>query len=246
MSRRRRRVAATGGAATASPTDFAGLVIWLDATQIALQTDNTDLIDWYDVSGNGRDFGSGGKPSYRVAGAVHGTNAVVTFDRTAFERLTFPLSSGTPPSLTSWTLLTAIKFTSSSGYSGPFGYRHTAIAGPQIVTGSYDLANFRRQAIHWDGSAEQNVLRQVDAGTPVPSSNYSIDAYTSAPQIRVDGVASALEAGAAGYAFNTLAKVGTSNEYMGGHYGEILLYDSVLSDGDIAALESYLMTKWKE
>lgn len=53
-----------------SPLDIAGLQIWLDASQIPAQGDNTDLAAWSDLSGNARHCTqavAGDKPHYRVA-----------------------------------------------------------------------------------------------------------------------------------------------------------------------------------
>lgn len=85
MKQLRRRIQTAmqqgGGAAAFSPTDIAGLKLWLDASQITGLNDGDAVATWSDVSGNGRDFTQGtasARPIYKTA--ILNGKPVVRFD----------------------------------------------------------------------------------------------------------------------------------------------------------------------
>lgn len=215
-----------GGGTAFSPTDIAGLQLWLDASQITGLNDGDAVATWPDVSGFARDFSqstASRKPVFKTN--QRGSLPAVLFDG-ADDYLTATFSC------TAKTIVVVYKVTGGVQYSRPVDfnpgqkcvYRDTS----NTIVGTYS-------------GVFGPTLSGVTTGFMVAT--FTFDASGSG--LRIDGVDATPVAGAFGTALAGTHGVGAEsggNYNLSGYVAHVLLYDTVLSSTYIGQLETYFST----
>lgn len=248
------------------PTSIAGCQLWLDASDTAtISVSGTAVTQWNDKSGNSRTF-TQGTAGNRPASGTRSKNSlnVIDFDGGDF------LSSTAAASVwkflsdsTQHTMFIVATSDNASLYSASFGNAngtgtigfHGAMfrdAPTQIGTwvtngaggasaavidnlgGSYTAGTFvyvtHRQKPS-DATAANRSLGQVNLGTA-----FSNNTVTNAPS-GSNPTNSIIIGGA-------LNNSSVPANQLDGAIGEIIIYNSYLSNGDTTTVQSYLATKW--
>jgi hypothetical protein len=227
-----------GGAAAFSPTDIAGLKLWLDASQITGLNDGDAVATWSDVSGNGRDFTQGtasARPIYKTA--ILNGKPVVRFD-------------GIDDKLSRANFITT-----GVGTTFAVARRSGGSAGVQEIIGLGSSGGFTgwvALAAKSFGSANWGVY--VNGGWN--ASSYSLDGVWSTVRFRSDGSANFTLAtnngtpetitGAGGFANLFTSNVGDDGygQYLSGDVACILHYDTQLSVADMNLVEAWLLAQY--
>lgn len=213
-----------GGAAAWTPTDIAGLQLWLDASQITGLNDGDSVATWPDASGNGHDATqatASKQPTYQT-NEVNGKPAVQTDGVDDFIRSTFA---------------TAQPFTRFSVWS---------VSLPSF---NHILGGVAANVALWCPSPN---AMQLYAGTFGPVASVSSSTWVLVVEC-YDGASSFIEVGGARTTGNpstgspggvTIGADNGGNANTSGKYAEVLHYAGRLSDGDISTLVTYLNTKY--
>ena len=229
------------------PTDVSGLMAWYKADEIS-QSDDTEISEWSDASGNGYHMSGLGTPKPKFRTSVQNGLGVVRFNGTGFfERAVW---TGYPDNNEAITIGAVFKNISSAnhmvvtaGVSG--GPRQDNVR----VNSNGDYSVLRRQA---DGSfryVESDSAASIGYQTYVAGINASAEAF-----MRSNGAAVAFSYGGA-YSNLTLANNTPSHVGLGSFRGidklpndaeiaEVVMYDSAISESDQQKLEGYLAWKW--
>lgn len=236
--RRSLRCALTGGGGgTAfSPTDIAGLQLWLDASQIAGLNDGDAVATWADVSGNGRDVtqaSATARPTYQTA-EVNGLPVVRCDGVDDFLATASSIVAAQPVTV-------FLVLRENGGGIGQY-YFDGGSAGTDrcSMAGSYsgtpdELALFAGSVVA--GTTQTHpmplvLLRAVFNGASSAIFRNSTSYLTG------NAGAQALSVGiTVGARFNGVSP-------LNGDICDLLVYDSVLSVGNAALVENYLRSKW--
>lgn len=226
-----------------TPLSIPGCAVWFDAADAASMTlDGTNVTVWADKSGNGRDaamFALDSAPAY-AASTQNGLGGVWFHGAAAAKRLDFAC-----PVAARHTLFMVMRSTDDArAYSAPFAYdRYSTDRGAPFFikqssrkSASYPLYD----SGYWDGSGAQTYavgetcvfsFRMGQTGDTVEGwKNGNLDAsFTST----ANNVATNLMFGAS-----------NDGQQWVGCLLEFVIYDSRLSDADIDAAETALMSKW--
>lgn len=237
-------------AATAAafvPTDIAGSLLWLDASDITtlwqdsgrtsqVSANGQSVGAWDDKSGNARHMTNGTaaeQPTYQTG--IFGSLAAVSFDNG--DRLLHTLAATTKP----FSMFAVIKRNADTQEDAIFG--SSASAGLEWRVDS----TAHHQTILSDGTAsiasgtgtilttEKKILGVTYSGVGV----YAFRMNGASDGTGTNDVA--LTSGQIRLGFST---GGGGNEFFSGHIAEFLFYDSVVSAGNITSIESYLNSKW--
>lgn len=213
-----------GGAAAFSPTDIAGLKLWLDASQIVGLNDGDAVATWTDLSGNSNNATqatASKQPTYQT-NEVNGKPAVQTDGVDDFIRSTFATSQ---------------PFTRFSVWSVSLP------GGPHILGGvTANVALFNPGA--------NNVQEFAGAFGPtagVASSTWVlvVECYDGATSfIEVGGVRTTGNPSTGSPGGVTIGADNGGGANSSGKFAEVLHYDGRVSDGDISTLVTYLNTKY--
>lgn len=231
-----------------TPTNYAGLQGWWDASQLGL-SDAAAVTSWTDLSGNARHLtqATGSlQPLFRTSG-INSLGAV-DFDGTD-DYLVNASAISTFIANNAYTLFAAFNvdaINTSSGTtatdvndaifhdaSGYMGMHFDATAAPP----------YKVQAYNYDGTYDVNehtvalttnsvFMQRHDAGNLVSAINAGTETSIASGNTQV--VTGTLEVGR--------GRPGTP--YYDGKVGELIVYNVALSTTDIAALTDYLKTKW--
>lgn len=236
-----------GGAATpiledSPPAGVSGMIAWFDpsirsthywdtaGTEIVSDGDHLEYVD--DISGNANDLTSGADEAYWVA---NGINDLGSWDHRAFG--TSPMSANTgwaeADDLTEMTWFIVLQGGFDfDAYVGRFSTVNYNFSGGllEITNSGYD----------WSTSSTLDLTDTFQSYPRVITTTW--DFVTSSAVLRENGVEIDTDTGP------DLTPLGdfTSTQLGlgGGLTGEIIIFDSVLSAGDITAIEDYLIDKW--
>ena len=224
-----------------SPTDIAGISLWLDASQIVGLADSNSIQAWMDMSGQGNDVSQttgADQPTYQT-NELNGL-PVVRFDgiNDTLTRATISTSGNTTIFLV---LVTAtlgsdsrliFSSLSSSNVQGEFAF-HTRVDNTVFWS--------RRETA---SSAVRDVTSQVlsDTTAYLFSTVFNSGAYF----LSVNGTENTTDTpNNFGTGDATAWKVGSGDgTFWNGDMAEIIVYDSALSTGNRQSVESYLATKY--
>lgn len=214
---------------------MAGYFAWWDATQITGLANNAPVATWPDLSANGHNLTQGtgaSQPTYVTSGV--NTHAGVAFNGSQF-LATAALTLAQP-----FTMLLVLVQTS---------------AGNQVVVdnASGGNFNFKTDTVNfvekWDVFAGGS--NDLEGGTvTTTATQVTTVCNASSSLLRQDraqvAAGSGTIPGSSGFAaqsFNLAGASGDASHFVG-VVGEILVYPSALSAGDITSVETYLHTKW--
>jgi hypothetical protein len=243
-----------GGAAVVATPPISGYAAWMDATQPSKFTYSSSNIisQWTDASGNAYNATQStvaNQPTL-AASAINGKPAV-RFDGV---NDVFSWNLGT---LTNHTIFIVLRFPSAitTSTSGQFIITNNAtghyngIIAFGAVSGSYSneriswVTDYNPSGVYYAGADLTAASHQL---------NFKFDTSGYAAGIRYDKSALSLSNAGGGFTSIDYPRFYT---YLGdygvgggapfvGDIGEILLYTSALSAGDITSTENYLATKW--
>ena len=220
-----------------SPTDIAGLLLWLDADAITGLGDGDPIATWADQSGNGNDalqVTAAKKPLYKTN--VANGLAVVRADATDdFLALT---SNITGEDLTIIFVVASTKTTPNAVFGGgAFQNRCqlSAIGGSPVFYCAGDYYRyFVDNPAHYDGSFHIHGLLVPDKD--VSNSAWYIDGSLLDVRGTVDTTPTSL---------NIADILGNDPwHFFDGDIAEFIVYNSILSDADRNLVENYLSTKY--
>lgn len=235
-----------GGGGFTDPTDIAGCQLWLDAEQgvysdagTTLATNNDTVQQWNDQSGNGNHVSQatgGNRPTFKTAG-------INSKDSVEFADPSF-MDSATPVVAAPNTVFAVHVMTLSDAFGG-------------VIWDS--KANVRHN-FYWDDVLNPDFFRSasVNIETTTVGFGSQFDEYITA--VTYNGASSSIFMNGAdvgdgsvdlgsnaldGITLGTLrAGLGGGNYYLNGQIAEVIVYDSALSTGDRATVETYLSNKW--
>jgi hypothetical protein len=232
---------ASGGAAAFSPSDVAGLALWLDAsdittlwqdsgrtTPVTADTDPVGAID--DKSGNARHATqavAGSRPTYRTA--QFGAVAAMDFDGIA-DFLTSTAFTLTQPGVV------------------------FVVVDADVNVSFNSVVDSATAGSRWDVGHENSVTPKwfMFAGSVATAGEYDQNPHVlvalfngASSNLRVDGGAgTVLNPGAQSTNTPRIGADDGSTSFFDGRVGEVLFYDSSLSVANINAVGEYLATKW--
>jgi hypothetical protein len=249
-------LAATGVAGgISSPDDIAGLEMWLDASDtgtITTGSGGTVVTGWVDKTGNGHNVGNGSGSSNRPQWNTRFLNGlnVIDFDRTQSDLLVGTscpwYAAGT------CTLFAVVEFDVVNQFGVIICEAKSTGAG---ATGEHKLLINNDTTIHQNnvsnafvvegdfgiagpGTGNPTLIRFTDAGSGNPKT-LALDNGTPVSDSYTLGTLTGLDRLAIGCRYDN-----NQDLFFDGAIAEILLYDSLLSSGDIALVEAYLNDKW--
>ncbi len=218
--------------ASFSPTQIAGLQLWLKADAIVGLSDGDPVATWPDSSGNANDATQatgGAQPTYKTN--IQNGNPIVRFDGSAdFMSLTSSVSSVLP-----YTVFAVYKKRVSGGLM-------------PIMTSSMTSALYT-----WLDFSDGNAYIQSRGNSYFfVAANYTtfkiisqISQASDNEAAWVNGAAQSLTTGApagAAFDFDLIVKRGT--DFGDGDIAEVLFYNSVLSTTDREKVQNYLNSKY--
>ena len=245
------RVPVASASAGFTPTDIAGCQVWLDAMdETTLNVDGGSVMNWNDKSGNANNceslVSSGiNYPTY--------TAPYVVFDGSS-TGLRIPFNGGNGDIIdTDWSIFVVTRTTQTAGISGQGWYDGAAILG--FVYGNGGPTQFGLGTIGGNlfvGMDENDV--SLESAQPVNNGNLFIAEFfrTSSTGVITNGVTGgsflSTTAGTGVQVTNIGISIGVrwgpDTSYFGGDIGEILIYDSVLTNTQRQMVEGYLAKKW--
>jgi hypothetical protein len=237
-----------GGSAAFAPTDLSGLVLWLKADTLALN-DGDAVGSWADSSGNGNtasQAAGASKPTYK-AGIINSL-PVVRFDGSN-DYLTVTRNAGLEPAaITIFALIRATTPPANFSYVASKVLTAGASASYALnVSGASALRCFGNFATTGEVFAGQTIPAAVWAISPARITCMKADG--SKLYLYYDGGVAGDGVTAAGnlvYDANDL-KIGSydgASLFMAFDLGELLIYNSALSDADRWSVNKYLGTRW--
>ena len=240
-----------GSASPFVPSQIGGLTIWLKA-DAGITKDGSDRVsNWNDQSGNNNHFTQAtgtAKPLY-TASAKNGLPAIV-FDGTSdyMASAAFTLGAFSLFSVVSRKWQTAT-------YAGLFRHNLTATTGQGFFTTSSVVYGWNSAEFVVSGNGFQDTQSPRAIG---PYGSLTNDTYhlistgcgASNTFLRLNKTSVArTTTNASITAVSATAAIGTdaallNADWWDGGIAELLIYNSVLSAGDIAKVETYLSSKW--
>jgi len=234
-----------------SITDVSGRAFHVDATQIEVQTHNTDLTTWYDLSGSDLDA-SETTPAEKPHYLLNGQNGrpVVNFFSGQW------LGTAATDVLTSDT---------SDDFTVFAVYKHDNVSSDRTVVAQFDFANSDREWIYFTNSGN-SLFRTSSTGNTntdtenfgsAPVGSFQVDAITKAGSSTTLVRDGSSVAGAGTTATNVYGDatpillggvgdhaVGSPVSGLDGRIAEVVIYDRALSAGERQQVETYLHNKW--
>ena len=227
------------------PTSISGLVSWYDFADITtLYTDSArttpvaadnDLIGGVtNKSTDARHLSGSGvtRPSYKAN--IQNGKSVARYD--GGDVLTL-----TAAALSAFTVFVVFKATANST-RGVFEYRASGSVGFRIHN-DYSSSTWETTITYYSGAGEG--LNRKLASLSLPTS-YLVDVFKSNTTARRNGADATLSSATAGWVTTAYGLVGQMAGYasLAGDIAEIILYDSLLSAGNVSKVEAYLNAKW--
>ncbi len=217
-----------------SPSDIAGLKIWLKADAGAGAANNDPVATWTDQSGTSHSFAqatSGKRPLYKTN--IQNGLPVVRFDGTDDVLTAGDLSASFPSAASVFASViqtggtgklmvyatknndTWWRFTGGDGYWGVFRSTRISPAPASGLSGT---------GWHiWSHTGNGTAYKMwVDRGIQINAGSYTFDGGNS----------------------HLIGWQETNNEYPAMDLGELIVYDTALSDVDRAKVEDYLFARW--
>lgn len=240
-----------GGTGPFTPDKVSGLKLWLKA-DAGITKDGSNLVSaWADQSGQGNNFSQstgGAKPLY-TASAQNGLPAIV-FDGSSDYMTSAAFTLGP------WTCFAVCSNNwATPAYGGLWRHDFGPYAGRGIITtastvlgwnasefvctgnGYFDTQSPR--AIGPWGSLSNGTYQLISAGCGASGSFVNVNKAAVTRSVSNASVTP----GSFVAAIGTFEATYNINFWNGG-IGELIIYDSVLSSGDIASVETYLKTRW--
>lgn len=217
-------------AAPFSPSDIAGLQLWLKADSLSLSNDDP-VTTWSDSSGSGNDATSSGSSRPLFKTNVFNGKPALSFDNTDDGMVVSPLSVSLP-----FTLFIVYNYpTTVSG-------THRAIQG---INGNWLIGPWDSSVHSYYNGAFINGP-SISFGTPVSG---SVTQATGTAEFFVNGTSYGTNSNnttPGGIQLGAPVIPGSPPflEYLGGHIAEVICYDSVLASGNRALVEAYLNTRY--
>ncbi len=228
-------ISVRGGAAF-NPTDIAGLQLWLDAAQIAGLNDGDAVATWTDRSGNANNAvqaTASRRPTYQTA-EINSLPAVQLDGVDDFLDLTSSINA------TNFTVFIVGRKSTGAAlhFVGVCAKAVGAAMSPLYYGGD---GNFYTQT--------QTGAYRVTAGQNATlQSNFLYTGYSNggSPQHRLNRslLGGSNASSGSPTAFDSIGARTVFGDYGNQLLGEVLVYDSSLSAGDIALVEDYLQAKW--
>jgi hypothetical protein len=217
-------IAPAGGFA---PTDIAGCWMWFDASNAGSITASSGAVSqWSDLSGNARHVTQGTGSLQPVTGSrtINSLNAI-SFNDASEDDLS---RAGATPSVS--TVIGVIQYDITGATSMWYGYNSIAV---YQNGGAYSM---------YSGGA-------ISGGTVDTSAHIWIAVFDTAANgggIYIDSPSAAVATGDknGGNSATTLGRQGGGGNTFDGLMGEVIVYDSALSQADRTLVYDYLSAKW--
>lgn len=211
-----------------SPTQIAGLKLWLKADSLVL-SDNDPVSTWSDQSGNGNDVSQSvgtRKPIYKTN--IQNSLPSVRFDRSVFQNLdgTFTFSYGSAFSVANFNAASfpdyCAIFSTNTGATNSDNYFTGDGAGSLTTfytTGTaFDSSHIWVNKVQTIEFATLSTIKLISGVDTTPASKTSISIGVGNPSL--------------------------GNRWWNGDILEIIIYDTALSDNDRIRVENYLNSKY--
>jgi hypothetical protein len=236
-----------GGGGISDPTDIAGCVGWYDAADTATISQLTagKCDQWDDKSGSGRNFGQAGASTLRPSTGVDSQNGlnVLTFDGGDY----LFRSSSFLYSLVTTSVFIVADYT-TTGNAALFSEGRSTNANGEYGSPRIISSNLSAYQQNDDGSDEYNISSDNFA-----TGGYHIARFQDSGTVASLCVDGGTVTSSASYARGTFTPNRTAigarfrntiDLHFTGKIAEIVIYNSVLSAGDITLVEDYLTDKW--
>jgi len=233
------------------PSQISGLTIWLKA-DAGITKDGSDRVsNWNDQSGNNNNFAqatSTAKPLF-TANAKNGLPAIV-FDGTSDHMTSAAFTLGT------FSLFAVVsRKWQTAAYAGLFMHNLSATTGQGLFTTSSSVYGWNSAEFVVSGNGFQDTQSPRAIG---PYGLLTNDTYqlistgcgASGTFLKLNKTSVArTTTNASITAASAIAAIGTDTpalnaDWWDGGIAELLIYNSVLSAGDIAKVETYLSSRW--
>lgn len=219
------------------PTSLGGCVLWLDAGQ-AGGSDGSNLTSWPDVSGAG--FHLNGQDAANVFHSSGGPNgkSYVQFSAGALYRTT-PCLGAADAARSCFLIVKRDADGHIAWLDGRYGYNGFGQ--------SFGIGTSNKREVTLSGVSYP--YDTTNDATSAWEKHSVINAANGTQQLRVGGSAHTLSASAASLAATSRFSLGGNDNafapsaFVGG-IAEFLMYDRVLTGDEIAAVESYLLSKY--
>ncbi len=222
-----------------NPLDIGGCALWLDATdQSTLTLSGTNVTQWNDKSGNGRNMTASG--TITNTGSINGLTAANWASNAYF----YGSASNTGTTVTVFAVFNMTSSTSSVaarvvslGVSGTADYNNVSYAAPILRRGGTIVGAYR------NGTELSRNTNATDQAVLMCSLFNG-----STNTIYTNGTASSSVASTGNFNY-TQHRIGSSTEIDSGSYfrgtiGEVIIYNDALSDTNRQIVEGYLSRKW--
>lgn len=212
------------------PTGIAGLQSWHKADAITGKADNDTVAQWDDLSGNARHATEATNPPTYQTAEINGL-PVVRFNGTA-NRLGFSLANND----TSFTLFAVVRNSVITGGQGVLGWGGSSRMLSEGTDGGF----------YWNTSGGIGANGGAGAGAVIATFKHisaaSADVhYNGGAAINI--VPNSQWSGG-GLATFVIGQTGGGASFWTGDMGELLIYNTDLSDADRMAVRNYLNSKW--
>lgn len=216
------------------PPDVATLGLWLDAEQITGLSDGDPVTTWPDESGNARDAVAAVNASYHV-NVLNGLPVVRSAGSSRLETVGYAPGSTATADMTYFFVA---KTTNTSGHLA------ATRSGNSVGWGLFWLTTSTVQLYFTGGGGDA-----IDA--VAPNANHNLWTFRKRG-LDVDYAvnAAALATGTKTWGLDAtegmalFGRYNNTNGRMTGDIAEIVVYDSAISDPDLANARTYLLNKW--
>lgn len=220
-------------------SDVLGLKAWWDPAAAHITKDGSDFVSsWADRSGTSRTAAQGtgaAQPLWVESSAEMNGLPVVRFDGSN-DLVTF-----TPVSLAAFTAFVVKRDTSTrTAYSGALDWSGTGLLGFGMVSQNANQNDVPHLVVR-NGSTETSNTKATNFyATPDASARLAV--WSSAPKYYHNGTEDTTSAGDSGYSADVRGAIGRSYSFWKGDIGLVLVYDSVLSAGDMTLVTDEIKT----
>ncbi len=236
-----------------SPRDIAGTILWLDAADPSVFSGSATWIDKSAAGGNnGIDTGVVGNSLPTLGTWTNGLRAA-TFTRAGNTTGNSMMTTSTTNPALNYTLFMAMRLTALAPTTDPAGteqffFINNVEGGRQLKTTTSSTAGFPANIIvNFTNAAQQTLTSSVQNGQgfiisyviPVTGGGTGF-AYFNGSTAVTSGTT--LASGLTRWYFGSANA--SANRYLTGQIGEIIAYNTALSDFDRQEVEGYLAWKW--
>lgn len=231
---------------SSSPTPpLTNLILWLDGADPAgngvIPSNGAAQASWVDKSGTGNTFSQANgalQPTYKTS--FLNSKGVMEFTATSSQ--SFNASAGTSFPTTGARTLFVLWYFKTNGQYGSFYYGNNGNAANQFTLLKQTIPNWNcRVGASYSGgtNATSTWYRCVlNSNASTGSSDYTLDVNSSS--VSLSGAGGTINT------TNSSPMVGgfAASNFLDGYIAEVLYYNSALNSGQVAAVNSYLITKW--